>query len=82
MSELMIGKVKNKTLFNMKQTIHDTYAILGEPFFLKYLVVFGYNNNKVGFGEKFNGDDQQFINVVSVIRFVCFVFVFGNFILI
>ncbi len=32
--------------------MHDTYAVLGEPLFKKYLIVFDYNKDKVGFGEK------------------------------
>lgn len=63
----------------MKQSIHDTYAVLGEPFFQKYLVMLDYSNNKVGIAEKRELVDTGIINVVSLVRFICFVFLFGIF---
>ena len=39
-----------------------------------------YSNNKVGIAEKRELIDTGIIDVVSLVRFICFVFLFGNFI--
>ena len=67
-------------MLNLKQSPHETYAILGEPVFQKYLVLFDYGNNKIGFSNK-RDKVKELINPVSLIRFICFVFTFGNFLL-
>lgn len=79
LAELRLGKIKNKTIYNLKQTLHDTYAILGQPLFQKYLIVLDYGKFKVGFGQKCDHDQKEFINVISLVRFICFVFLFGTY---
>lgn len=78
LSELIIGKIKSKTIINVKETILDKYIILGEPFFVKYFVAFDYKSNRVGFTQKMDKSEKDFINVVTLIRFICFVFLFGT----
>lgn len=45
-------------------------------------MVFDYNGNKIAIGEKSDKDQKEFINVVSLVRFICFVFLFGIFLVI
>lgn len=52
LEELILDKKHSKTVLNLKESIHDTIAIFGEPFFKKYLAVFDYGTNKVGFAIK------------------------------
>lgn len=77
--ELILEQTHGRTVLNLKQTIHDTYAVLGNPLFQKYLIVFDYNANKVGIAAKRDELDGGIINVVSLVRFICFVFLFGKF---
>ena len=75
---MILGKEGSKTTLNLKVTPYDKYAILGEPLFKNYFVAFDYENNKVGFSEK-RDELKQLINTISLVRFICFIFVAGNY---
>ena len=79
LGELILEKGHSKTILNIKQSVHDTYAVLGEPFFQKYLVMLDYGKNKVGIASKRELVDYALIDVVSLVRFICFVFLFGKY---
>jgi hypothetical protein len=78
LAELVMGKTNGKTMLNMKEALQEEYIVLGEPLFKKYLVVFDYNNNRVGVGQKRPKSETELINVVSLVRFICMVFASGN----
>lgn len=47
LDEIIIEKTSKKVVFNIKQVSNET-AILGEPIFLNYYVLFDYSKNKLG----------------------------------
>ncbi len=53
--------------------------ILGEPLFKKYTVYLDYGQQRIGFAIRRAQFQKQFINVVTLIRLLVFLFTFGNF---
>lgn len=47
LKELIIEKSSKKVVFNIKQVANE-FAIIGEPLFLNYFVLFDYSKNKLG----------------------------------
>jgi len=66
-------------IFNIKQLFQEDYLVLGEPIFKKYTVYLDYGKERVGFALRRQHFQKQFINVVSLIRFLVFTFCIGNF---
>lgn len=64
---------------NLKQISHKNYVIFGEPIYSKYATYLDYGKNKVGFAIKREHFQKQYINVVTLIRFLMFIFTFGKF---
>jgi len=77
MEVLVLKQEGKKIILNIKKTFNNR-AIIGEPIFKKYTVLFDYTNSKVGFAHKRESFKSFFINVVSLVRFLCFVFVLGK----
>ena len=50
LSDLILEQHKKRAVFNIKATLNDSYAILGEPLFQKYFTVLDYAKNKIGLG--------------------------------
>lgn len=66
-----------KVILNIKQTFNN-HAIMGEPLFQHYFCVFDYSKNRMGFAPKRETFNEFFISVVSLVRFLCFVFTIGT----
>ena len=64
-------------MFNIKQLFSEDYIILGEPILKKYTLYLDYGEQKMGFAVKRANFQKQFINVVSLIRFLVIVFTLG-----
>jgi hypothetical protein len=76
LEDLVLKNEGKKVIFNIKKTFNN-HAILGEPIFHKYFVLLDYNKNRIGFAPKRETFGSTFINVVALVRFLCFVFVLG-----
>lgn len=66
-------------ILNIKQLYQQDYIVLGEPVFKKYTLYLDYGKERVGFAIKRQHFQKQFINVISLIRFLVIVFCVGNF---
>jgi hypothetical protein len=65
-------------VFNIKQIFTEDYIILGEPVFKKYTLYLDYGKERVGFAIRRQHFQKQFINVVSLIRFLVMTFCCGT----
>jgi len=64
-------------ILNIKQLYQQDYIVLGEPVFKKYTLYLDYSKERVGFAIRRQHFQKQFINVVSLIRFLVIVFCAG-----
>lgn len=71
------GVSKKKLILNIKKTFNNR-VILGEPVFKKHYVVFDYSKNKFGFADKRKEFNDLFVDIVTLVRFLCLVFVIGS----
>jgi hypothetical protein len=76
--ELILERHHKKVVFNIKKTFKEDYAIMGEPLFRKYFTILDYGKNRIGLGPPRVTEHKEFINIVFLVRFVSFVFIFGN----
>jgi hypothetical protein len=67
-----------RIVFNIKKTFNNR-IVLGEPIFKENVIILDYTKNKIGIAPKRVNFSEFFINVVTLIRFLCFVFVLGIF---
>jgi hypothetical protein len=66
-----------KLILNIKKTFNNR-VILGEPIFTQHYIVLDYSSNRFGFAAKRTSFDNFFVDIVTLVRFLCFVFVVGN----
>lgn len=66
-----------RIIFNIKKTFNNR-IILGEPIYHENVVILDYTKNKIGIAPKRVSFSEFFINVVTLVRFLCFIFVFGK----
>lgn len=76
--DLILEKHGKSVVFNIKETFHDDYAILGEPVFKKYFTVLDYGKNKIGLAQPRVTEKQEFINITTLVRFISVVFISGK----
>lgn len=77
-SNLLHTPLKGKKLtLNIKKTFNNR-IVLGEPVFLQHYVVLDYSKNRFGFANKRLDFNNFFMDIVSLVRFLCFVFVIGS----
>ena len=82
LSDLIHTPLKGKKLtLNIKKTFNNR-VVLGEPVFMQHYVVLDYSKNRFGFANKRATFNTFFMDIVSLVRFLCFVFVLGNSLLI
>ena len=77
LSNLVLSEQSKKIVLNIKKTFNNR-VILGEPIFLQHFIAFDYTKNKFGFAPKRLSFNEFFIDVVSLVRFLCFIFVIGT----
>lgn len=53
------------------------HIIMGEPFFKKYYSAFDYIKNRIGIAERRKSSEEKVLNVITLVRFLTFVFVLG-----
>lgn len=78
LASLIEKEEKTKIILNIKKTFNNR-VILGEPVFLKHFIVLDYSKNKFGFANKRVSENDFFVSVVTLVRFLCFIFVIGTF---
>ena len=66
-----------RIIFNIKKTFNNR-IILGEPIYHENVVILDYTKNKIGIAPKRVSFSEFFINVVTLVRFLCLIFVFGK----
>lgn len=64
--------------FNIKRA-YNNRIILGEPVYNEHVLILDYSKNKIGIAPKRVNFSEFFVNVVTLVRFLCFVFVLGKF---
>ena len=79
LKELILYDESKSIVLNIKQLYTEDYIVLGEPLFKKYTLYLDYGKERVGFAIKRQQFQKQFINVVSLIRFLVLTFCCGNF---
>ena len=77
LKDLVLKSERKKVTLNIKKTFNN-HGIMGEPLFLHYFCIFDYSKNRIGFAPKRETFNEFFISVVSLVRFLCFVFVLGK----
>lgn len=77
LSKLILTEQGKKVVLNIKKTFNNK-VILGEPIFLQHFIAFDYSKNRFGFAPKRVNFDNFFVNVVTLVRFICFIFVVGT----
>ncbi len=64
---------------NIRESEPDNpYMILGEPVFKKYYTAFHYNKNRIGVALRRVTELERLFDVITLVRFLTFVFVTGN----
>lgn len=76
LSDLIESDSKAKIILNIKKTFNNR-VILGEPIFQRHFIALDYNKNRFGFANKRVTPFEFLVSVVSLVRFLCFVFVLG-----
>jgi hypothetical protein len=51
---------------------------LGEPIYKDHVVILDYTKNKIGIAPKRKNFSEFFVNVVTLVRFLCFIFIIGT----
>ena len=74
---LHVGLKGKKLILNIKKTFNNR-AVLGEPVFKQHYIVLDYSKNRFGFANKRSDFSSFFMDIVSLVRFLCFVFVLGT----
>lgn len=68
---------KKKLILNIRKTFNNR-VILGEPIFHRHYIVLDYSKNRFGFANKIEKFDSMFVDIVTLVRFLCFIFVIGK----
>jgi hypothetical protein len=66
-----------KVTFNIKRSFNSR-IILGEPVYKDHVLILDYSKNRIGIAPKRTNFSEFFVNVVTLVRFLCFVFLLGN----
>lgn len=80
LSDLIEKEEKTKIILNIKKTFNNR-VVLGEPIFQKHFVAFDYTKNRFGFANKRVTTSEFFMSIITLVRFLCFVFVVGNYLI-
>jgi hypothetical protein len=74
---LLRNEHSKKATFNIKRT-YNNRIILGEPIYDNYVLLLDYTKNRIGFAPKRVNFSEFFVNVVTLVRFLCLIFVLGT----
>ena len=78
LKNLVLKSDSKKFILNIKRT-YNNRIILGEPVFKDHVLLLDYTKDRIGFAPKRNNFSEFFVNVVTLVRFLCFVFVIGKY---
>jgi len=78
MVQLFLSGSSKKIVLNIKKTFNNR-VVLGEPIFLQHFIALDYSKNKIGFATPRHDSNDFFVDVVTLVRFLCFIFVIGTF---
>lgn len=77
LKDLVLKVDGKKLIMNIKRT-YNNRIILGEPVFKDHVLLLDYTKDRIGFAPKRQNFSEFFVNVVTLVRFLCFVFVIGT----
>ena len=78
MDKLILSENTKKVVLNIKKTFNNR-VVLGEPIFLQHFIALDYSKNRIGFAIPRTQFSDFFIDVITLVRFLCFIFVIGTF---
>lgn len=76
MKDLLLSDHSKKLTLNIKKT-YNNRLVLGEPIFKDHVLMLDYSKDRIGLAPKRVSFSEFFVNVVTLVRFLCFVFLLG-----
>ncbi len=74
--DLLLSEHSKRLTLNIKRT-YNNRIILGEPIFRDHVLLLDYSKDRIGIAPKRLNFSEFFVNVVTLVRFLCFVFLLG-----